>query len=96
MFKKIIIRLGKYRFLGFKIKLPKANLVLITAKKGYIMCGYLNLKIANKLNQAACLVTGVSSPPEMLSKKIENLSKSARILGIRKSMSVKEALIKLS
>lgn len=96
MFKRSVFKIGKNRFTGFKVKLQHANLVLISAKKGYIMCGYLNLEVANRLNEVACIVTGVSKPKDMLSKKIEYLSNRARLLGIRKGMSVEEALIKLS
>lgn len=96
MFKKNVFKIGKSKFIGFKIRLSNANFVLITAKKGYVMCGYLNLKVSDKLGEAACIVKGVSSPKDMLLKRIEHLSNKARLLGISKGMPVKEALIKLS
>lgn len=96
MFKRSVFEIGKNKFTGLKIKLQHANLVLITAKKGYIMCGYLNLKAANRLNEAACIVTGVSKPEDMFLKKIEYVSSKARLLGVKKGMSVKEVLIRLS
>lgn len=93
---KSVFKIGNNKFAGFSIRLQNANLVLIAAKKGYIMCGYLNLKIADKFNDAACIVRGVSNTKDMLSKNIEDVSKAARILGIKKGMPVQEALLKLS
>ena len=40
------------------IELENGNLVLIKAKKGYVMCGLLNLVTAERLGQAACMVAG--------------------------------------
>ncbi|MDD5005010.1 MAG: DUF1805 domain-containing protein [Candidatus Omnitrophica bacterium] len=96
MFKKSVFKIGKNKFTGFTIKLQKANIVLITARKGYVMCGYLNLKIPDRLNEAACIVTGVKKPEDILSKKVEYVSKAAKLLGIKKGISAKKALAKLS
>ncbi len=96
MFKKTIIKIAKQIFTGYRIKLQHANLVLITAQNGYVVCGYLNLKISNKLGEAACIVTGVNNPKDMLLKKVEKVSSTAKLSGVRKGMLVKDALIKLS
>lgn len=80
---------------GIKIDLFKANLVLIKASKGYIMCGYLNMETADKLNDAACLVSGVSTIDEVLNTNIKEASREAKKLGIDKGMPVRKALEKL-
>jgi uncharacterized protein YunC (DUF1805 family) len=35
--------------LGLKLDVERAPLLVIRAKKGFVMCGYLNMDIANKL-----------------------------------------------
>ncbi|HIE33685.1 MAG TPA: hypothetical protein EYP86_00915, partial [Candidatus Altiarchaeales archaeon] len=44
---------------GIRIELHNANLVLIVGSKGYIMCSYLNMETADRLEDVACIVTGV-------------------------------------
>lgn len=82
--------------LGIRIELQNASLVLITAEKGYIMCGYLNISAAEKKGDAACMVRGVSSFDDVLNAKVVELTSKAKTLGIREGMSGKEALKLLS
>ncbi len=77
---------------GIKVKLKNANLILIVAKHGYIMCGYLNPDVAEKLGDVACIVTGVKDFEDILNAKVVKLTSHARKLGIREGMSGKEAL----
>ncbi|MEW6008641.1 MAG: YunC family protein [Candidatus Omnitrophota bacterium] len=60
------------------------------------MCGYLNIKVAEKFGEAACVVKGVNSIEDLLKAPIFNLTKKAYSLGVRKWMSGKEAILKLS
>jgi len=77
---------------GFKIELHNANFLMIVAKKGFIMCGYLNIDTAEKLNDAACVVTGVKNFDEVLNAKIVKLTTKAKELGIKEGMLGKDAL----
>ncbi len=88
--RKIKIR-DKFAF-GVELILPHANLVLVTADKGFICCGYLDLATAEKLSDAAGIVRGVKSVDDLLGAKIAGLTSTAEKLGIRLGMTGKEAL----
>jgi uncharacterized protein YunC (DUF1805 family) len=74
------------------IKLPKANLVVVSAKNGYIMCGLLNMETAERLGQAACMVTGVKTAEDAISASVKACTSEARKLGVKEGMSGGEAL----
>jgi len=78
--------------IGIKISIGNADLIIIKAKKGYLMCGYLNIEVAEKLGDAACMVKGVKSFEDVLNAKIYKLTEKARKLGITEGISGKEAL----
>jgi uncharacterized protein YunC (DUF1805 family) len=80
---------------GIEVPLGHANLVLLTAKKGYIMCGYLSLETAEKLGDAACIVRGVSTVEQLLNAKIVDLTSKAKKLKIKTGITAKKALEKL-
>jgi uncharacterized protein YunC (DUF1805 family) len=74
------------------IKLQNANLVLLTAEKGYVMCGYLNLEAAERMGDAAAVVSGVKTAEDALKAKIKAATSKAKALGVREGMSGEEAL----
>jgi uncharacterized protein YunC (DUF1805 family) len=74
------------------IGLENANLVLIKARRGYLMCGLLNVEAAERLDQAACTVSGVKTPEEALKAKVKAATKKAKSLGVREGMTGEEAL----
>ena len=74
----------------------KGKLLMIIGKKGYIMCGYLNINTAQKLGDVACMVTGVKTIEDVLNSNIVALTAEAQKLGIIMGMPVKEVLQKLS
>ncbi|MFH2146055.1 MAG: DUF1805 domain-containing protein [Candidatus Omnitrophota bacterium] len=76
----------------FLIKLPHANLILAVAPKGIIMCGYMDIDVAQKLNDAAGIVSGVKTVKELLEKPIVKLTVQAEKLGVRIGLSGEEAL----
>jgi uncharacterized protein YunC (DUF1805 family) len=81
---------------GVKVELPNANFLLIAAPKGYVMCGYLNMETAERLGDAACIVTGVKEFEDMLAAKVVKASAKAKELGIKEGMSGEAALSILS
>ncbi len=85
-----ILKIGNS--LGIKIDMGNANLILIKADKGFIMCGYLDIETAEKLNDAACVVKGVNSFEDMLNAKIFKATTKAKEIGIKEGMSGREAL----
>jgi glutamate-5-semialdehyde dehydrogenase len=50
---------------GYEIDLPGAPLVLVQAPKGFVMCGYLDVKSADKFNAAAAVVRGVKTVDDL-------------------------------
>ncbi|MCP4649390.1 MAG: YunC family protein [PVC group bacterium] len=76
----------------FSIELPYAKLILAAAPKGFVMCGYLDISVAEKLNDVACVVSGVASVEELLAKPIVKLTPRAEQMGISLGISGREAL----
>jgi len=81
---------------GFRIGLEHAGLFLIKADKGLIACSYLSIETAERLGDALCLVSGVSSFEEVLEVEIREVSSKARKYGVREGMLGREALKLLS
>lgn len=86
------IQLESGTALGIKVDMEHAPLLVIKAKKGFVMCGYLNIAAANKLGDVAVRVTGVRSFEDVLDAKAVEVSEEAKKLGIIVGMSAKEAL----
>ncbi len=82
-------------FLGVKVNMPNAPLLLIKGTRGFAMCGYLNPEAADKLGDAALIVSGVSSFEEMLNARIKWASEKAKDLGVQEGMPLKDELSKL-
>lgn len=78
--------------IGLKMDMEHAPLLVIRARKGFVMCGYLNIEVANKLGDAAVRVTGVRTFEEVLNAKAVDVSEAAKKLGITAGMNAKEAL----
>jgi len=74
----------------------RGKLLMIIGAKGYVMCGYLNINTAQKLGDAACMVTGVKTIDDVLNANIVALTAEAQKLGIEMGMPVKDVLKKLS
>ncbi len=89
------IKIGNNVALGVNLELPNANLIVIRAKKGYIMCGYLNTETANRLGDIAATVTNVKNFDDVLSAKVVEVSEKAKENGIKEGMTGKEALEKM-
>lgn len=86
------IKAGKNYVEAFLIKLLSKNLIFMRGRKGYIMCGYLNLKAAEKFKDVAVKITGVSTIKEALKAAVHSSTKAAAKLGIYKDQPVKEVL----
>ena len=68
------------------------NLVVIRGSKGYVMCGYLDMSVAEKFNDVAVKVTGVATIDDALQSTVHSCSCAARNLGIREGQPVKDIL----
>lgn len=92
MLKQKEIKVGGKVLEGVEITLPGANLVLVIGSKGYIMCGYLDIQTAEKLNQAAAIVRGVKTTEDLINAKLVAVSSKAKELGVSVGQSAFEAL----
>ncbi len=90
--KEEIIKLGKWQLTGYCIDLGKAPLLILQAKKGYIMCGYLNMNTANKLGDIAGKVTGVKTFDDMLKATVVEVSENAKKEGLTEGMNAQDFL----
>lgn len=92
MLKTQIITLEKGKGTGVFVDLGKAPLILISVKRGYVMCGYLNIATANKVGDIAGKVTGVKTFDDLLSADIVEVSDNAKQAGLKEGMKAREFL----
>jgi uncharacterized protein YunC (DUF1805 family) len=86
------ISLENGKAIGYSIDLGKAPLLIIQAKKGYVMCGYLNMNAANKIGDIAGKVTGVKTFEDMLNAEVVEISENATRMGLTQGMNGKDFL----
>lgn len=72
--------------------LLKKNIILLRGAKGYVMCGYLDLEVAEKFQDVAVRITGVANISEALAARVESCTSFAGKLGIYKGQPVRETL----
>ena len=89
------IKIGSNVALGVNLELPNANIIVIRAKKGYVMCGYLSMETANRLGDIAAKVKGVKNFDELLKAKVVEVSEKAKENDIKEGITGKEALEKM-
>jgi len=79
--------------LGLKVELPDSPpLLLVVAEKGFVMCGFLNIDVAEKLGVAAAVVSGVKSFEDVLDADVKAVTSGAKMLGVEVGMKGAEAL----
>jgi len=81
---------------GYKVDMDNAPLILVKAKRGFVMCGYLNIEAAKGLGDAAARVTGVRSFEDLLAAHIVDVTERAEALGVVRGMTGKAALEKFN
>ena len=86
------IKIGRKYIEAFLISLQSKNLILLRGSRGYAMCGYLNLKAAERFKDAAIKITGISTIEEALKTSVHSCTNSARKLGIYKGQLIREVL----
>ncbi|EDY34581.1 conserved domain protein [Aciduliprofundum boonei T469] len=82
-------------FLGLRVEMPNAPLLLIKGTIGFAMCGYLNPSTAEKLGDVAIMVSGVNTFEDMLNAKIKWSSPKAKELGIEEGRILRDEIDKL-
>jgi len=79
--------------LGVKVELPSSPpLLLVIAEKGFVMCGFLNVDVAEKLSVAAAVVSGVKSFEDVLDADVKAVTSRAKMLGVEVGMKGVDAL----
>ena len=79
--------------LGVRAELPVSPpLLLIIAEKGFVMCGFLNMEVAEKLGVAAAMVSGVKTFEDVLNAQVKAMTSRARGFGVEVGMKGTEAL----
>jgi len=86
------IKAGKKYVQALVMPLESKRLIVLRGRRGYIMCGYLNLEVAEKFNDVAVKVTGISSIKDALKATVHSCTSRARKLGIHPGDSVKDVL----
>jgi uncharacterized protein YunC (DUF1805 family) len=83
-------------FQGVLSNLPDLPpLILIKGDKGFVMCGYLNIDVAEKLSAAAAIVSGVKSFEDVLNAEIKSSTSKAKKLGVLPGKIVKDVITNL-
>jgi len=91
------IKIDDKTILGLKVELPDSPpLLLMVGEKGFIMCGYLNVEVAEKLQMAAAMISGVKNFQDVLEAEIKAATSKAKEIGISLGMKGREALKKLA
>ena len=93
--KSIDIDIDGRKATGVEVALPKAPLVLAQAPNGFVMCGYLNVDVAERLGVAAAMVKGVKTVDDLLNAKVEGLTSAAAARGVAPGMTGRDALARL-
>ena len=86
------IKVGKKNIQALLLKLATKNLIILRGSRGYIMCGYLNLRAANKFKDVAIKITGVATIKDALGARAHSVSYAAKRLGIKKGDRIKDVL----
>jgi uncharacterized protein YunC (DUF1805 family) len=72
--------------------LQSKNLIVLRGSKGYVMCGYLDMSVADKFNDVAIKVTGVSGMDDAINANVHSCSSAAAKLGINAGQPIKDVL----
>lgn len=93
-----MIRVGQLKVdgktaLGLKVDLPDSPpLVAVIGDKGFVMCGFLNVDVAERLGVTAAMVSGVKTFDDILDAEIKAVTSEAEMKGIRQGMKGHEAV----
>ncbi len=87
------LKIGDKIVTGLSVDLPDSPpLVMIIGKTGFVMCGFLNIEAAEKLNVAAAMVSGVKSFEDVLKAVVKAATTKAKMKGIIAGMKGEDAL----
>ncbi len=82
-------------FEAIRVSTPKTCVLMINSPRGFLGCGYLDVAVANRVGDAAAIVTGVKDYEQMLAAPVVRMSERAKEAGVTEGMSGREALWKI-
>ena len=78
---------------GLRVDLPNSPpLLMIIGQTGFVMCGFLNMEAAEKLNVAAATVSGVRNFDDVLEAEVKAVTSKAERKGIKVGMKGRDAV----
>jgi len=87
------LRINGKAAVGLKVDLPDSPpLLMIIGQMGFVMCGFLNVDAAEKINVAAAMVSGVKTFDEVFEAEVKAATSRAQAKGVIPGMKGKEAL----
>jgi uncharacterized protein YunC (DUF1805 family) len=86
------IKVGKRHVEAIRFPLGTKTLIAIRGRRGYVMCGYLNMKVARDFGEAAVKISGVATISDALRTKVVSVTPQAKKLGIYKNQLIKDVL----
>lgn len=93
MINMVSLKINAKVAIGLRVDLPDSPpLLMIIGQTGFMMCGFLNMEEAEKLNVAAAMVSDVRNFDDVLGAEIKAATSKAKIKGVRIGMKGKEAV----
>lgn len=90
------IRIAETNCMGVRVELPDSPpLLLIVAEKGFVMCGFLNMEAAERLNVTGAMVSGVKTFEDVLDAQVKAVTSRAKALGVETGIKGVDALRKM-
>jgi len=89
------VAVGEHRLDGVCVATAHTFVLMISAPKGFLGCGYFSLETANRVGDAVALVKGVKTLDSMLEARVVAASDRAQALGVATGMSGKDALLRM-
>lgn len=87
------LRIDGKAAVGLKVDLPDSPpLLMVIGQRGFVMCGFLNVDAAEKINVATAMVSRVKTFDDILEAEVKAATSRAQAKGVKPGMKGKEAL----
>jgi len=87
------LRIDGKAAVGLKVDLPDSPpLLMIIGQTGFVMCGFLNVEAAEKINVTAAMLSGVKTFDDVLEAEVKAATSKAHAKGVKPGIKGKEAL----
>lgn len=83
------------QFNACTIPTEHGSVLLISASRGMLGCGYFSVETADKIGDALAVVSGVKNYDDMLRAEVKKVSAAAAQRGVLVGMTGGEALLKM-